>query len=127
VALIGVPQVPFASLEVPAGGIPIGDDFIPRTGDPIVFAGYPNEVHAPNLLRSITQGNVTHITDTEGDQPYTWGFVGLAALGSSGAPVCALMNGQLTGVGVITQTKVYVEEVIASSIPFSKLRIALAI
>ena len=127
VALIGVPQAPFSSLEVPADGMPIRDDFIPSTGDPVLFAGYPNEVHAPNLLRSITQGSVSHITDTARDQPYTWGFTGLAALGSSGGPVCALVNGQLTGVGVITQTKAYFEEVSASSIPLSTLRTALAV
>ncbi len=127
VALIGVPQAPFSSLEVPADGMPIRDDFIPSSGDPVLFAGYPNEFHAPNLLRSITQGSVSHITDTERDQPYTWGFTGLAALGSSGGPVCALVNGQLTGVGVTTQTKAYFEEVMASSIPLSTLRTALAV
>ncbi len=127
VALIGVPQATFSSLEIPADGIPIRDDFIPRTGDPVLFAGYPKEFHDPNLLRSITQGSVTWITDTTRDQPYTWGFTGLAAIGSSGGPVCAIVNGQLTGVGVTTQSTAYVEEVIASSIPFSKLRTALAV
>jgi hypothetical protein len=127
VAFIGVPQAPFSSLELPADGIPIREDFMPRTGDPVLFAGYPDEFRDPNLLRSITQGSVTRITDTQRAQPYTWGFTGLAALGSSGGPVCALVNGQLTGVGVTTQSTVYVEEVIASSIPFSKLRTALAV
>jgi hypothetical protein len=127
VALIGVPQASFSSLEVPADGIPISDDFVPRTGDPVLYAGYPNALHAPILLRSITLGDITRITDTQGDQPYTWGFTGLAALGSSGGPVCALVNGQLTGVGVTTQSKTYVEEVVASSIPFSKLRTVLAV
>jgi hypothetical protein len=105
VALIGVPQAPFSLLEIPADGIPISDDFMPRTGDPILFAQYPNALHAPNLLRSITLGSVTRITDTPSDQPYTWGFAGLAALGSSGGPVWAIVNGQLTGVGVTTQVK----------------------
>ncbi len=127
VALIGVPQAPFSSLELPADGIPIREDFIPSTGDPVLYAGYPDEFRDPNLLRSLTQGSVTRITDTQRDHPYTWGFTGLAALGSSGGPVCALVNGQLTGVGVTTQSHTYVEEVIASSIPFSKLRTALAV
>jgi hypothetical protein len=127
VALIGVPQAPFSSLELPADGIPIREDFIPRTGDPVLYAGYPDEFRDPNLLRSLTQGSVTRITDTQRAQPSTWGFTGLAALGSSGGPVCALVNGHLTGVGVTTQSITYVEEVIASSIPFSKLRTALAV
>src|SRR5258706_2193785 len=127
VALIGVPQAPFSSLELPADGMPIRDDFIPRTGDPVLFAGYPDEFRDPHLLRSITQGSVTRITDTQRAQPYTWGFTGLAALGSRGGPVCALVNGHLAGVGVTTQSITYVEEVIASSIPFSKLRTALAV
>src|SRR5258706_1348421 len=127
VALIGVPQAPFSSLELPADGIPIREDFIPRTGDPVLYAGYPDEFRDPNLLRSLTQGSVTRITDTQRAQPSTWGFAGLAALGSSGGPVCALVNGHLTGIGVTTQSITYVEEVIASSIPFSKLRTALAV
>src|SRR5260370_31840821 len=116
VALIGVPQAPFSSLEVPADGMPIRDDFIPSTGDPVLFAGYPNEFHAPNLLRSITQGSVSHITDTERDQPSTWGFTGLAALGSSGGPGCALVSGQLTAERVIIQTKACFAEFNLSSL-----------
>jgi hypothetical protein len=125
VALINVSTVNIPHAEIPVDGIPFKDKYTPRIGEPVLFAGYPDEFKNPtNLLLSITEGDVTHVSDI--DSSYEWGIKGLAAIGSSGGPGLAIIDGQLTGVGVVIQSEKYNEEIILSSLPLNDLHNSLA-
>jgi hypothetical protein len=125
VALINVPTVYLPPLNAPASGIPFKDNYKPTRGKPVLFAGIPSEfLNRANPLLSITEGGVTQVSDI--DSSYEWGFKGIAAIGSSGGPVCVAESGQLTGVGVVIQAETYTEELVASSLPLNDLHNSIA-
>ena len=126
VTLITVPMVDFPLKADPLpDGVPFQDRYVPKIGDRVLFAGYPTQFEDhPSFLRSKTYGDVAPVTNTY--PPYRWGIEGLASSGSSGSPVFAVVSGQLTGVGVISQRMVYSEEIVVSSLPLNKLRNSIA-
>jgi hypothetical protein len=126
VTLVTIPMADFPFKQDPLpDGVPFQDSYVPKVGDRVLFAGYPTQFEDhPSFLRSKTYGDVAPVTNTY--PPNRWGIDGLASPGSSGSPVFAVVSGHLTGVGVISQRKVYSEEIVVSSLPLNKLRNSIA-
>jgi hypothetical protein len=122
VALITIPRENFNfKTDTPPEGTHFIDGYPPRINSLILFAGYPNLFkNSSNLLLSTSDGGQAPVISV--NSAYEWGIKGLVSLGSSGEPVFAVVNGQLTGIGVVSGSDLYYEVGLVSSLPLNKLR-----